>query len=64
VKPLETYMVADLNVFHEFSSCYYHTCTFVASYQRHLRSKWPVTIYSVKVCMTNSTVFDVDEDFI
>ena len=61
---LDTSMVTNLHVLDELASCYDNTRTFVTADEGQLSRDRPVPIDSVKICMTNARVFDVDKNLI
>jgi hypothetical protein len=54
VKPLQTRMIADLNILDKTALCNHNTSTFVATNEWELSDKWPVIVEYVQVGMADT----------
>lgn len=61
---LDAGMITDLDIRDQIAAGYYDTGAFVASDQRKLGGKRPVTIDGMEIGMADARVLDIDEDFI
>lgn len=64
MKPLDTDVVANLDVLDELTPRDHDARTFMSANEGHLGLERPVAIDGVQVSMTNTAILDVDEDFI
>jgi hypothetical protein len=64
VDPLDTGMITNFNIFDQLAAGNDDTSTFVSTDEGELCGKRPVTVDGVEIGMTDTGVFDVDEDFI
>jgi hypothetical protein len=53
-----------LDVFDERSASYNNTSTFVSADKGEFSCQWPITVHCVEICVTDTGVFDVDENLI
>lgn len=64
VDPLDTGVVANLDIFDEVAYCDNNTCTLVTTDKRKLGWQWPVAVDGVQVSVADARVLDIDEDLI
>lgn len=57
-------IVTKLNIPNQGSKANNDTSTFVSADQRKLRRYWPIAVDSVKISVTNTGIFDVDENLV
>jgi hypothetical protein len=61
---LNSTIITNLDVLHEFTSGYDNTSTFVSTNQWELRCQWPVAVDGVEIGVADTRVLDVDENLI
>ena len=61
---LHTRVISNFDVFDERSTSHNHTSTFVSTDEGKFSCQWPVTVNCVEICVTDTGVFDVDENFV
>jgi hypothetical protein len=61
---LNSTIITNLNVLHEFTSGYDNTSTLVSTDQWELRCQWPVAVDGMEIGVADTGVLDVYENFI
>jgi hypothetical protein len=64
VDPLDTGVVANLDVNDLVALCNHNTCTLVTTDERELGRERPVAVHGVQVSVADTRELDVDEDLI
>ena len=61
IEPLYAGVVANFDVLDEGTSCDDDTSTFVSTHERKLGRQWPITVYSVEICVADTRELNVDK---